>query len=43
VFSSLTNEKKVLELSKKEGFSAKLLEKKHISFEDILAYVFSLR
>jgi release factor glutamine methyltransferase len=38
VFSSLTHENKVLELAKKEGFSAKLLEKKHISFEDIFVY-----
>ncbi len=42
VFSSLTNPKKVLEVAKKLGYKAKLLDKKHINFEDIFVYEFSI-
>jgi len=42
VFSSFTNEKKVLEISKEEGYKYKLLDKKHISFEDIFVYQFQV-
>jgi release factor glutamine methyltransferase len=40
VFSSFTNEKKVLEIAREEGYKYKLLDKKHISFEDIFVYQF---
>jgi len=39
VFSSLTKKKKVDEMIKSSGFSAKMLEKKHIFFEDLYVYL----
>ena len=38
VFSSLTNKEKVDELIKNNGYQYELLEKIHISFEDIYCY-----
>lgn len=41
VFSSLTNKDKVLSIAKNEGYKPKLLQKKHIPFEDLFVYQFS--
>ena len=38
VFSSLTNKDKVDKIIREKGFSFELLEKIHISFEDIYCY-----
>lgn len=38
VFSSITGKKKVDEIIKKQGFKSKLLDKKHIFFEDLYVY-----
>ncbi|HDQ59720.1 MAG TPA: methyltransferase domain-containing protein [Candidatus Woesearchaeota archaeon] len=42
VFSSLTNKDKVLEIAKAEGYKPHLLQKKHVSFEDLFVYKFTL-
>lgn len=42
VFSSLTNESKVLEIAEKLGYQSKLLEKQHVAFEDLFIYEFDL-
>ncbi len=41
VFSSLTNKDKIDQIIRENGFSFKLLEKVHISFEDIYCYKLS--
>ena len=43
VFSSLTKKDKVLEIAEKEGYESELLQKKHVSFEDLLVYRFWLK
>ena len=42
VFSSYTDRNKVLEIAKENMFKPKLLQKKHISFEDLYVYEFKL-
>jgi release factor glutamine methyltransferase len=42
VFSSLTDPEKVLAIAKKLRYKHKLLEKKHLSFEDLFVYQFSV-
>ncbi len=40
VFSSYTDKDKVLEIAKNNGYNSELLQKKHISFEDLYVYEF---
>ena len=40
VFSSHTDKEKVLSIAKGMGYKAKMLDKKHLSFEDIFVYEF---
>lgn len=42
VFSSYTNKDKVLEIAENNKYKPKILQKKHISFEDLYVYQFCL-